>query len=84
MVISLLTWGSCHGCPIDKQHLGTLTGADHGSIWGKDFSSDPIYGVRLLVPTELKRCLNVFVEIGFGPDFVYFGVFPRARTSVVS
>lgn len=40
-----------------------------------------IYAVRLLIPTELNRCLNVFVKIGFGTDFVS-PVEPR--TSVVS
>lgn len=73
--------GTCHGCPIDKHRLGMLTRAGHGSILRKDFSSDPIYAVRLLIPTELNRCLNVFVKIGFGTDFVS----PvEERTSVVS
>lgn len=56
-------------CPIHKHHLGMLTGAGQGSIWGKDFNSDRTYAVRLLIPAELNRCLSVFVEMGFGPDF---------------
>lgn len=51
-------------CPADKHHLGTLT----RSVWGKDFSSDLVYGARPSIPTELNRCLNVFV-VGFEPEF---------------